>query len=178
MRELLEEGLSQKQIAERLGLVKSTVAYHARRLGREPDQRYNRRYDWVEVQRYYDDGHTVRECRAHFGFSTETWNSAVKRGAVVARPRGMPIEELLAAPRGREHLKLRLFRAGLKQPHCEVCGIASWMGEPLSMCLHHVNGDNQDNRLDNLQILCPNCHAQTENFSGRNRGKGARLRAV
>ena len=89
----------------------------------------------------------------------------------------MPIGELLAGRRNREHLKLRLFRAGLKSPRCEICGIATWMGEPLSMCLHHVNGDNQDNRLENLQILCPNCHARTENFGGRNRG-AARRRAA
>jgi predicted HNH restriction endonuclease len=37
------------------------------------------------------------------------------------------------------------------------------------MALHHVNGDGRDNRLENLQLLCPNCHSQTENFSGRGR---------
>jgi 5-methylcytosine-specific restriction endonuclease McrA len=37
------------------------------------------------------------------------------------------------------------------------------------MALHHVNGDNTDNRLENLQLLCPNCHSQTESFSGRNK---------
>jgi 5-methylcytosine-specific restriction endonuclease McrA len=36
------------------------------------------------------------------------------------------------------------------------------------MALHHINGDGRDNRLENLQFLCPNCHSQTENFAGRN----------
>ena len=44
-----------------------------------------------------------------------------------------------------------------------------WLGKPLSMALHHVNGEGADNRLENLMMLCPNCHSQTENFSGRGR---------
>jgi 5-methylcytosine-specific restriction endonuclease McrA len=69
----------------------------------------------------------------------------------------------------RSHLKGRLLGEGLKQNRCEVCGLAEWLGRPLSMALHHVNGDGLDNRLENLQLLCPNCHSQTENFAGRGR---------
>ena len=60
---------------------------------------------------------------------------------------------------------------GLKDNRCELCGIDSWRGEPLSLALHHVNGDPNDNRLVNLELQCPNCHSQTENFAGRNRGR-------
>ena len=69
----------------------------------------------------------------------------------------------------RTHLKGRLFAEGLKENRCERCGITEWRGSPLAMALHHSNGDGLDNRLENLQLLCPNCHSQTENFAGRGR---------
>ena len=169
MRALLAAGWSQGAIARALGLSQSTVSWHARRLGYPPDTRCARRYDWAEVQRYYDEGHTVRECAEHFGFSKQTWHSAVQRGAVRARPRALPLADLLAAgrKRGRYNLKNRLLAAALKDGSCEDCGITEWRGRPLSMALHHVNGDGHDNRLENLRLLCPNCHSQTENFAGR-----------
>jgi hypothetical protein len=98
--------------------------------------------------------------------------AATKRGAVVARPRRLPLEQLCAAdtPRGRGHLKRRLLAASLKEDRCEACGLTEWRDAPLSMALHHANGDRHDNRLENLTMLCPNCHAQTESWGGRNRG--------
>jgi hypothetical protein len=168
VQELLHHGLSGAEIARRLGLSKATVSYHARNLGAERDEKAARRYDWAAIQAYYDQGHSVSECQERFGFARASWNQAVRRGAVVARPQRMPIEALLSAPRCRGHIKRRLIAAGLKPQYCERCGIRSWLGAPLSLCLHHVNGDGQDNRLENLQLLCPNCHSQTPNFSGRN----------
>jgi hypothetical protein len=53
----------------------------------------------------------------------------------------------------RTHLKGRLFAAGLKQNRCERCGIEDWLGDPLAMALHHVNGDGRDNRLAALRAL-------------------------
>jgi regulatory LuxR family protein len=166
--EMLAAGKPQAEIARTLGIAKSTVAYHCRRV-REPDPRFRRRYDWRLVQEYYDLGHTVNECVAHFGFSKQTWHAAKNRGAIVTRERAMPIDQLLHGRRGRTHLKGRLIKAGLLQERCHSCGIADWRGRRLALELHHVNGDGHDNRLENLSLLCPNCHSQTDSWGGRNR---------
>lgn len=59
-------------------------------------------------------------------------------------------------------LKDKLIRDGLKENKCENCGISSWLGVDLVLELHHKNGNHYDNNLDNLIILCPNCHSIQE----------------
>ena len=167
---LLAEGSSITEIADTLALSKSTVCYHARKLGRPADERFAARYDWAAIRSYYEAGRSVRECRARFGFSASGWAEAVARGDVVPRS---PLEDLrswLASgrPISRWSLKRRLVATGVKREECERCGIASWRGRRLPIELHHVNGDGRDNRIENIVFLCPNCHSQTPNFGGRN----------
>jgi AcrR family transcriptional regulator len=171
VRELREKGRSATRIAAELGISKSTVCYHLRRLGVPADVRCNRRYDWEVVQRYYDDGHSINQCLDHFGMTRASFVAAVRRGAVRTRPQRKPIEELLRPGVNRNHLRLRLLADGLKDARCERCGLTEWLDKPAPLQLHHVNGDGRDNRPENLQILCPNCHSQTDSWGGRNRGK-------
>jgi DNA-binding transcriptional ArsR family regulator len=172
---LLDEGLSRAAISAQLGVSKATVSYHAKRLGAPGFPACGRRYDWAQIQAYYDSGHSISDCQQRFGFARRAWANAAKRGEVVARPQATPLEDLLRSdtPRGRWNLKRRLVAAGLKGEACEECGITQWRGRPLSLALHHVNGDRNDNRLENLALLCPNCHSQTDNFGILNRGHAA-----
>jgi len=144
-------------------------------LGVPPSVEFAKRYDWDQISCYYEAGHSMTECMVRFGFSRNAWWDAIRRGVISPRPRLEPIEDVLSngRRRSRQHVKVRLLGAGLKEPRCERCGLADWRGEPLSLELHHINGDGLDNRLENLQLLCPNCHSQTDTWGGRNRGRKA-----
>lgn len=65
------------------------------------------------------------------------------------------------------HLKHRLYKENLLKEECSICGIKNWQGVLLSFHLDHINGEHTDNRIENLRILCPNCHSQTQTYSGK-----------
>jgi hypothetical protein len=169
--ELREQGLSYSRIAAKIGARKSTVAYHARRLGVPANDTFARRYDWKEIQAAYDGGLTMRECQERFGFNGSSWSQAVSRGDIVPRPRARELHAIFckgSSRNGRGGRKRRLIDEGIKEDRCEQCGITHWRGRKLSIQLHHKNGDGTDNRIQNLEFLCPNCHSQTDTYGGRN----------
>lgn len=65
-------------------------------------------------------------------------------------------------------IKKTLFREKLKEEKCECCGNTEWMGKKIPLEVHHKDGNRFNNNIENLEILCPNCHAQTENYRGKN----------
>lgn len=86
-------------------------------------------------------------------------------------PPKQPIENYLVEGKfsSTNTLKRRLFNEGLKHKQCENCGITEWNSQPAPLELDHINGNRYDNRLENLRILCPNCHAQTSTYRGKNK---------
>ena len=59
----------------------------------------------------------------------------------------------------------------LRDWKCEKCGRTEWEGQKIPLCIHHIDGNHINNQIENLQVLCPNCHAQTDNYCGRNKNK-------
>jgi hypothetical protein len=80
-----------------------------------------------------------------------------------------PLEDVFSGkvPMKSLPLRIRLVNEGYKENICEECKISEWNGKHLVLELDHINGIHTDNRLENLRILCPNCHSQTPTFRGR-----------
>ena len=152
--------------------------YKAIRRGKLQASVQKKRIDWDAVQQYYNQDRTYRECRIEFRFAAGAWTKAVNRGAIKPRPLKWPLERILAESRSRVSVKRRLLQAGILKNECDQCGISSWRGLHLSIQLDHRNGVRDDHRLENLRMLCPNCHSQTPTFGTRNRKQNGQQRRI
>lgn len=75
-------------------------------------------------------------------------------------------------------LRKRLISAGYKIEMCEKCGRIEWEGQKIPLETHHINGIHNDNRLENLMLLCPNCHALTDNYCSKNKKKKKKVKVM
>lgn len=66
-------------------------------------------------------------------------------------------------------LRKRLIREEVFEHKCNKCGLTKWNNKPIPLELEHINGINNDHRIENLELLCPNCHAQTSTYRGKNK---------
>jgi Zn finger protein HypA/HybF involved in hydrogenase expression len=83
----------------------------------------------------------------------------------------IPLSEILVKDYeySSNKLRKRLISEGIKEYKCECCGLKEWLGDPIPLELDHIDGDHYNNTLENLKILCPNCHAKTPTYRGKNK---------
>ena len=82
----------------------------------------------------------------------------------------MSLEEYLEKSQDIQSNKVRikLLNEGLKEHKCECCGLTTWLNKPIPLELHHKDGNRYNNVLENFELLCPNCHAFTDSYRGKN----------
>jgi hypothetical protein len=102
-------------------------------------------------------------------FTGQLWSKGKKLGV---SNRAKPLDEILIENStffSSTALKNRLVREGVKTWLCEECNNTEWNNQKIPLELEHCNGNNLDHRIENLKLLCPNCHAQTKFYRGRNK---------
>lgn len=117
----------------------------------------------------------LKRWAATWAISTDHFAPYAHVGAHIQRRR-IPLEEILVegSTYTRSSLKQRLYEAGLKARACELCGQGElWRGHRISLIIDHVNRVHDDNRLENLRIVCPNCAATLPTHCGRNLPRAA-----
>ena len=110
----------------------------------------------------------LKKWLARWDISTEHFDPHHARSAGARAPKPLAEVLVVGSTYARSNLKARLYDSGLKRPICELCGQDElWRGRPLGLILDHVNGVRDDNRLENLRIVCPNCAATLDTHCGR-----------
>jgi hypothetical protein len=147
LRNAVLTSVSRRQVLQKLGLVEAGGNYE-------------------QIKRYIE---VYKLDTSHFLGQSANKGKQIPRAPVYA------IQELLVKGNTFQSYKLkkRLFQEGLKKPFCELCGWAEISQDgrvPLE--LDHVNGDHYDNRIENLRILCPNCHSLQPTHRGKNKKRG------
>lgn len=106
-------------------------------------------------------------------FTGQGWNVGLRYKPI---KQAIPLEEILVEGKyyNSDSLRKRLIKEGLKTATCEICKNSTWNDKNIPLELDHINGVNIDNRICNLRIICPNCHAQTPTYRGKQKKMSAR----
>lgn len=167
LKKLVDEGLSQRQIGDKIGKSQTNVRHWLAKHGLKTtrgkkvehinDIRSERKKAATLNCVYCGDQLTAHkrkycspDCQADYEFEERLVG-------------GNPPSDTTSAT-----IKRWLTRPQQRGYGCETCGYTEWRGQPISLELHHIDGDYRNNKFDNLQLLCPNCHSQTDNYGARN----------
>jgi len=137
------------------------------------DESLSMREAWVKFEPRVDFKTFRRHAKIY-----DLWKTNQGRKGRIGSPNKLSKEEFIKkilVLNGYSDIKMsfkcRLYEYDLKEERCEICGQdPEWNGKPLILQIDHINGNRKDNRLENLRIVCPNCHTQTETFSCKKPG--------
>lgn len=174
IRKMLSEGVGGSEVARRCGVSTAAVSYHNKILGLG---HIGKQYDWTVIQKAYDAGMSTTQCKSSFGIPNSTWSKSVSNGRITLRSKLQNAR--LASIRldgnvscnARKQIKQAFLNAGILKLKCygDGCGLTKqWLNKPLSVQLHHIDGNAGNHSESNITLLCPNCHSQTPTFAGRN----------
>ena len=138
-----------------------------------------------EIERVCKEEHTMTIAASKLGLHFNTFKRyAVKFGCYNPNQGGKGLKKVRKDARTKNlmdildgkhpeyqtfKLKNRLINEGIKKNECEHCGLFEWLGKEISIELDHIDGDRTNHRLENLRMLCPNCHSQTSTYRSKKR---------
>lgn len=139
-------------------------------------QKHKDKFTDAELIAQYQMMPTLNKLSHYFDVPDVTiWRRAKKLGLefkIGGANAKFPLSEILEGKHPQyqtNKLKHRLVNEGVKEDKCEVCGITEWQGVPITMQLDHIDGNSHNHLYDNLRLVCPNCHAQTDTWCGKNK---------
>lgn len=153
----MKKNVIPKEQAEKICKDVYTVADFCRKVGWKPrGENYKIFYKYVKEYNL-DTSH----------FTGQRTNLGNKNNVGISNEEYFKEDKLI---KGSELMKRLVNKVG-REYKCECCGIKEWNGKPISLQVHHIDGNHFNNTLENLQILCPNCHSQTKTFCGNKNEK-------
>jgi hypothetical protein len=187
LEKLLKEGLSLRQISKKTNKSLTTIRYWADKYGLKP-KKYYHKWSFEELKPLIESSNSKAEVLEKMGLTLKAGNyRTLKRyfdlyGIDNDLYKGNPRRNVTKVKYSDSeifcensqynsgHLKNRVLRSNLLEYKCVSCGnTGEWMGGKLILQIDHINGINNDNRIENLRFLCPNCHSQTETYAGKNK---------
>lgn len=146
-----------------------------------------KKFSKEEIEQFVKDSYSFRELGRKCGYNPDG-GSTIKTMKEMVVELGFDVSHFTGQSWNKNNFDYSRFKYGsnikcgdalkmltyLRGHKCECCGNEEWLGKPIPLEAHHIDGDNQNNEIDNLQLLCPNCHAQTDNWRGKNISKEKR----